>query len=208
MRALILKDLYVMLHQKNITITLISLFFVASFFFGDPGMLIIFLSVLCITQISMLHAYDETSNWYRFVFTLPVKKADIVKSKYILCIILLFFIAIIIFTVSLITNIMTGNAIGLKETFMILSIVSSGLLVIFGFTIPATIKFGIQKGRILLLATIFIPVIAANVLNNGYIVVRLIDFIDLISLISLPGAAIFFYLSYKLSASILKNKDF
>lgn len=156
----------------------------------------------------MLLGYDETSNWYRFVYTLPVKKADIVKSKYILSLILLFFIVLIILPVSLITNIMAGSAIALKETFLILSIVGSSLLIILGIIIPVIIKFGIQKGRIFILASIFIPVIAVNVFSNGNIVVRLIEFIDLISLISLPVAAILFYLSYKLSVSILKNKEF
>ncbi|MED3660449.1 ABC-2 transporter permease [Ureibacillus sp. FSL K6-8385] len=208
MRALILKDLYVMFYQKNLMAILTVLFFIASFFFGDPGLLTVFLSVLCITQINMLLGYDETSNWYRFVYTLPVKKADIVKSKYILSLILLFFIVLIILPVSLITNIMAGSAIALKETFLILSIVGSSLLIILGIIIPVIIKFGIQKGRIFILASIFIPVIAVNVFSNGNIVVRLIEFIDLISLISLPVAAILFYLSYKLSVSILKNKEF
>lgn len=208
MKALILKDLYLMFHQKNLIISLTLLFFFASFFFGDSGMLMIFLIVLCITQINTLLAYDETSNWYRYVYTLPVKKADIVKSKYILSLILLLFILLILFPVFLITNEMSGAAIDLNEFLKVLSIVSSSLLIMLGLTIPATIKFGIQKGRILILAAIFIPIVASNVLLNGNWSVRFFEILDMLSLISFPISAILFYLSYKLSAAILEKMEF
>ncbi|MFC5541202.1 ABC-2 transporter permease [Ureibacillus sp. FSL K6-3587] len=208
MRALILKDLYLMFNQKNLIFTLTLLFFFASFFFGDPGMLMIFLTVLCITQINTLLAYDETSNWYRYVYTMPVKKADIVKSKYILSLILLLFMLLIIFPVFLITNEMSGAAIEMNEFLKVLSIVASSLLIMLGLTIPATIKYGIQKGRILILAAIFIPIIATNILSNGNWSVRFFEILDILSLISLPVSAILFYLSYKLSTYILEKKEF
>jgi len=171
-------------------------------------MLMIFLIVLCITQINTLLAYDETSNWYRYVYTLPVKKADIVKSKYILSLILLLLMLLIIFPVFLITNEMSGAAIDLNEFLKVLSIVSSSLLIMLGLTIPATIKFGIQKGRILILAAIFIPIVASNVLLNGNWSVRFFEILDMLSLISFPISAILFYLSYKLSAAILEKMEF
>jgi len=137
-----------------------------------------------------------------------VKKADIVKSKYILSLILLLLMLLIIFPVFLITNEMSGAAIDLNEFLKVLSIVSSSLLIMLGLTIPATIKFGIQKGRILILAAIFIPIVASNVLLNGNWSVRFFEILDMLSLISFPISAILFYLSYKLSAAILEKMEF
>uniref|UniRef100_UPI00403FD3DD ABC-2 transporter permease n=1 Tax=Ureibacillus sp. FSL K6-0786 TaxID=2954607 RepID=UPI00403FD3DD len=109
MKALILKDLYVILNQKNSLLMLITLFVIASFFLGDTGMLLIFLTVLSMTLINITLSNDETSHWNRFVNTLPINKADIVKSKYILSLILILFMVIIVFPIFLLTQLSQSN---------------------------------------------------------------------------------------------------
>ena len=207
MKALILKDLYVILNQKNTLLTFIILFVIASFFLGDTGILLIFLTVLTITQINFTLTYDETSHWIRFVNTLPINKADIVKSKYILSLILILFMVIIVFPIFLLTNMIT-KTFTMVNFISILSIFISGVLMMLSFVIPVTIKYGAQKARIFILALIFIPVIVINVISNGSFFHQLLEFLLLFGYIALIIAVVMFYLSYQLSVKFFKKKEY
>lgn len=207
MKALILKDLYVILNQKNSLLMLITLFVIASFFLGDTGMLLIFLTVLSMTLINITLSNDETSHWNRFVNTLPINKADIVKSKYILSLILILFMVIIVFPIFLLTNMIT-KTFTMVNFISILSIIISGILMMLSFVIPVTIKYGAQKARIFILALIFIPVIVINVISNVSFFHQLLEFHLLFGYIALIIAVVMFYLSYQLSVKFFKKKEY
>ncbi|MEK4494196.1 ABC-2 transporter permease [Ureibacillus sp. FSL W8-0352] len=207
MKALILKDLYVILNQKNSLLMLITLFVIASFFLGDTGMLLIFLTVLSMTLINITLSNDETSHWNRFVNTLPIEKSDIVKSKYILSLILILFMVIIVFPIFLLTNMIT-KTFTMVNFISILSIIISGILMMLSFVIPVTIKYGAQKARIFILALIFIPVIVINVISNGSFFHQLLEFLLLFGYIALIIAVVMFYLSYQLSVKFFKKKEY
>lgn len=207
MKALILKDLYVILNQKNSLLMLITLFVIASFFLGDTGMLLIFLTVLSMTLINITLSNDETSHWNRFVNTLPINKADIVKSKYILSLILILFMVIIVFPIFLLTNTIT-KTFTMVNFISILSIFISGVLMMLSFVIPVTIKYGAQKARIFILALIFIPVIVINVISNGSFFHQLLEFLLLFGYIALIIAVVMFYLSYQLSVKFFEKKEY
>lgn len=207
MKALILKDLYVILNQKNTLLTFIILFVIASFFLGDTGILLIFLTVLTITQINFTLTYDETSHWNRFVNTLPIEKSDIVKSKYILSLFLILCMVVIVFPIFLLTNTIT-KTFTMVNFISILSIFISGVLMMLSFVIPVTIKYGAQKARIFILALIFIPVIVINVISNGSFFHQLLEFLLLFGYIALIIAVVMFYLSYQLSVKFFEKKEY
>lgn len=207
MKGLILKDLYVILNQKNILLTLIILFVIFSFVTGDPGLLLTFLTVLIILQINTTLFYDESSQWNKFANTMPFPKSVIVKSKYILCLLLTLLLMVIVFPVYGITN-MLSKAISLNEFASILCIILSSILIMLSFVIPLTIKFGVQKGRIFILALVFIPVITMNVLSNISFVNHFLQILDVFRFGVLIIAMILFYLSYKVSVIIYEKKEF
>lgn len=186
---------------------LITLFVIASFFLGDTGMLLIFLTVLSMTLINITLSNDETSHWNRFVNTLPINKADIVKSKYILSLILILFMVIIVFPIFLLTNMIT-KTFTMVNFISILSIFISGVLMMLSFVIPVTIKYGAQKARIFILALIFIPVIVINVISNGSFFHQLLEFLLLFGYIALIIAVVMFYLSYQLSVKFFEKKEY
>lgn len=207
MKALILKDMYVLLNQKKMLISLISLFVIIAFYFNDPGLLLTFLTVLCIVQINSTLTFDETSMWNRFANTLPIKRADIVKSKYVFGLLLIVLLVAISLPVFLITNVIS-KAFTFGEILSLFCFIISGLLFAIAFILPVFIKFGLQTGRIILVATVFIPFIFFNVLSNGTFLNELFEMLTLISVFLPLFSIIMLYISFKLTVNLYEKKEF
>ncbi|WP_339288835.1 ABC-2 transporter permease [Ureibacillus sp. FSL K6-0786] len=90
----------------------------------------------------------------------------------------------------------------------ILSIIISGILMMLSFVIPVSIKFGAQKARIFIIAIVFIPIIAINILFNNSLFSNLLELVNLISIISFILAVVMFYLSFKLSVMFFEKKEY
>lgn len=207
MKALILKDLYVLFNQKKILISLTAIFVFMSFYFEDPGLLLTFLTLLCIIEINSSLTYDETSKWNRFANTLPIKRTEIVKSKYVLSLIFIVLVVIISLPVFLISNAVT-NSFTINEIFSIFCIIISGLLFILSIIFPVFIKFGIQTGRIVLMATVLIPFVGINIVSNGTFFNGIFELLNNIRLFIPLFLIVMFYISYKLSVKLYEKKEF
>lgn len=207
MKALILKDLYVLLYQKKMLGVLISLFAIGSIFFGDVGLLLTFLTVLCLVQVNASLAYDETSQWNRFANTLPIKKADIVKSKYAFSLLLLFLVLVIVLPVFFITN-AVYKSFTFHEFLSLLCMIMSGLLFILSLTLPIFIRFGQQKAKISILAIIMIVIIASNVFSNGTFIQDLSGNLNFLNLVMPLIAIVIFYISFKIAVTFYESKEF
>lgn len=152
MRGLLIKDILNLKKQWYIYLFLIILFSFTSYTNGNDQLfwfVIILLGIMNpITSIS----FDEKSKWDKFSLTLPIKRSDLILSKYIFSYITLL-LSVILYFVYLIAF---GKNID-KEILYSIGIIIGISIIIQSFVLPCIFKFGSEKGRLILLAGCVIP---------------------------------------------------
>ena len=203
MKGLIIKDFLNLKRQAKIIGVIVVFYFLLSMTSKDSNMfgtMILFLfAMMPITAIS----YDERANWDKYGLTMPVSRADMVISKYILGLVLSTFVLILNFIVQFLlgTKMNTENIVAILAIFCI-------SIVFFSVLLPIMFKFGVEKGRTVMLIVLMIPTILILLLPN---VIKAPPSDDLIikALYALPLVTIIIYLlSILLSIKIYKKKEF
>lgn len=205
MIGLMKKDLFLIKNNKNVIII--------------AFMMVIIFGVLCKMDISFLlpfmllttymstFSYDEFNNFNSFVCTLPNGRESVVKSKYLLTIILTFIISVIGFIVTLFVS--NSN---IEEIVSTLTGTVFALILVISFLYPIMFKFGAEKGRIVLLVAFFgigsiLTILMRNIsLNDSSSFIYFLDTYGLILIIVI--SVISLTVSYFISKRIYLNKEF
>lgn len=157
-------------------------------------------------------SYDSTAGWDKYVMTMPVSRKDVVRSKYIICVIY----AAIAIVVSGIFSIIINRIYPMEDVgLMLMTIMAMTLLclifIIYSILLPMIFKLGVEKTRILMIAVIMIPVFA--ILGTAeYMPESVLDFIEQHAAIF--GAAgvimsvLIYCISYFISVGIFSKKEF
>ncbi len=136
-----------------LVVSLISMGFIMPIYF----LMIIFAAILPMTSITM----DDIAKWDRYALTMPFTRKDIVRSKYVLMIMLIgsaILISGIIFAISF--YLMPENAL----SFWLIILVSAVGLLYSSFLLPLLYKFGSEKARYIML----LPMILVGILIGGW----------------------------------------
>ncbi len=157
-------------------------------------------------------SYDSTAGWDKYVMTMPVSRKDVVRSKYIICVIY----AATAIVVSGIFSIIINRIYPMEDVgLMLMTIMAMTLLclifIIYSILLPMIFKLGVEKTRILMIAVIMIPVFA--ILGTAeYMPESVLDFIEQHAAIF--GAAgvimsvLIYCISYFISVGIFSKKEF
>lgn len=153
MKGLLLKDLLNLKKQGNVYLLMVGFYLVFSMvtenasFFG--GMVCILSAMLPVTAMS----YDERARWDKFALTMPISRKDMVISKYVLGLSFSTIGVIILFLCNLLTSLELSNNLIMSLSFLGLGILIMSLI------LPLLFKFGVEKGRILMMLIFFVPAI-------------------------------------------------
>ncbi|SMC81872.1 ABC-2 transporter permease [Papillibacter cinnamivorans] len=153
MTGLILKDLLNLKRQGKIIAILFAFYLFLSLtshdssFFG--GVVAVLCAMLPVTALS----YDERCKWDKYALTMPVSRKDLVISKYLLG--ALFCAAG--FLVNFAFNLITGSGNIAEALEISLSLLSVGMFFI-SLILPILFQFGVEKGRLLMMLVLFVPV--------------------------------------------------
>ncbi len=221
-KGLLKKDLYNLASYKT-TLIIIVIFCGMAIIGTDAiywGSVVIGIIVGMISLSTF--SYDEMAKSNRYILTLPVTRKEIVLEKYILAIGATILGGILGFIVTLLVgNVMNylrpDNLIDINiETLLATSVGGMfGISLIQSIQIPSIFKWGAEKGRIQMFIVLFVLVIIGaiagfllkqaglsvdiekleNVLNN----------FGLVALILL--SCLMYFISYKISYKIYKNKE-
>lgn len=150
MKGLIFENFYILRRQMKLASILLLICAVASYFtspFVFMGMSTMLVSMMPIT--GMVYELEE-SRMMKIITTMAVEKKDIVKSKYIITNIFSLGALVVNFVFLLIS---TKNLF--MSIFASLAVFFLGVIVI-EIMIPLIFKYGVEKGRTLLLVIILI----------------------------------------------------
>jgi len=203
MKGLILKDFLAAKKQGRVLLLLIVFYAVyaalsksTDVFWGISGF-------LCIILLSSSMSYDEYYKWDKRALSMPIKRSEVVISKFIFGII-----------VSLVSVLLT---IGIVAVFgqedlqdIILSAVGilSVAVVFISVIIPATYKFGMEKGRVIMMALFVIPMIGLLIFSRSNIAAPELEEIGRYISFFPIAAVVILVVSVLLSIRIYNNKEF
>lgn len=155
-------------------------------------------------------SYDEYNSWDAYAISMPVSRKDIVKSKYIASIILIFIAVIFTIIISLIIGLIYNN-INFQEIIANVLICAASIITLEAIMFPLIYKFGVEKGRITIFVGIFgIALLIGFLLKNFNVDANnFIVFFDKYYYLIIPITLIIvLVISYLISKKIYWKKEF
>ena len=157
MKALLLKDFYVLWKQMRIFIFVLLVIAVGNGAFGSV-FIVIWAAMLPYTAM----AYDERCKWDQMAAMMPYSIRDLVLSKYVLgwlCAAAAGLLALVLQTLVNFTELLpeSGTPGGILLGFC-------GSVCVLSITLPLMFRFGVEKGRMTMFLMIFLVCIGGGAL--------------------------------------------
>lgn len=217
MKGLLIKDFKLIKMHRNYFAMIIAIAFVISLLTEDTTFMLGFISFITSMFTISTISYDEFDNGNAFLFTLPIDRKKYAAEKYVFGMLLggcSLFIAIIL---AIILNL-------IEKSDTISNILISGgmllpfILLLLSILIPFQLKFGSEKGRIVISAVFSIVFLISFVLGKsiGMLGINIAEVINRISLLGAGGLFILIFVismivvlfSMKVSISVMNKKEF
>ena len=153
MKGLILKDL--LLIKGNARYILIFLVIFGLIALEGNDVLYFIPAFISMMMFMTTFSYDEYNKWDAYAITLPIKKENIVLSKYVGSTILLGIALILTFIISLVVGLVTEQ-LDMQKNITLLLGCGGAVLLVDAIMYPLLIKFGVERGRIWVFLGIFL----------------------------------------------------
>lgn len=153
MTGLILKDLLNLKKQAKVYLILVIFYFVYGAVFESSSMFSSMMTMIAVMIPLTAMSYDERSKWDRYALTMPISRKVIVASRYLLGMI---FIAAA-FVLSVLVNMVFSKMYSIESILISLASLSAGITVM-SVIFPLLFKYGVEKGRILMMLVLFTPI--------------------------------------------------
>lgn len=138
MKALVLKDFYVLWKQMRMFLLIMVLLSVVGGIFNS-----VFVVVWCAMLPYTAMAYDERSHWGQLAAMMPYSKRDIVLSKYVLgwlCMAAAMVLSLVFQTAASAFTHESPTVSALAMSFL-------GGVIALDITLPMVLRFGVERGR-------------------------------------------------------------
>ncbi len=203
MKGLILKDFINLKKQFRIVGLIILFYYIFSMMTNNSSMfgtmVTVVFAMLPITAIS----FDEKANWDKYALTMPVSRAEMVISKYILGIIA----SLISVVLNYIAQLLLGTEVN-GDSILMISMVFCASILFFSILLPIMFKFGVEKGRLMMVIVLMLPTFIVLLFKDNFNFTLNQDLLDK-AMYGLPLLIIaILILSMLLSIKIYKSKEF
>ena len=155
MKALLMKDCYVLWKQMRIFILILLVFCLFNGSFGNL-FVVIWASMMPYTAM----AYDERSKWNQLAAMMPYSTRDIVLSKYALGWLLMVCALVLCLVVQTLARIAGSGLDAVAPSGYLLGLLA-GILIL-NITLPLFFRFGVEKGRLAMFLIIFLVCASAG----------------------------------------------
>lgn len=158
MKALVLKDAYVLWRQmKTFLVILVLLSFVGGVF--NSIFVVVWCSMLPFTAI----AYDERSHWNQLAAMMPYSRRDLVLSKYVLGWLCMAAAMVLSGIIQAAASTLGRGSLDLTT----LGLSFLGGMISLAITLPVVLRFGVEKGRMGFLVIVFGVAILAGFIADS-----------------------------------------
>ncbi len=146
MKALVLKDFYVLWKQMRMIMLILILLSVVGGVFNS-----VFVTVWCSMMPFTAIAYDERSHWDQLAAMMPYSKREIVLSKYVLGWLSMAAAIVLSLAAQTVVAVFTHEASALTTW----AVSFLGGVIALDFTLPMVFRFGVEKGRWAFIIVVF-----------------------------------------------------
>ena len=205
MIGLLIKDLFAVKRQLRIVVLITVIYFAVSVYSNNLGMFtgvaMIYSIMLPITSM----AEDEQCKWDRYAVALPLSRATIVLSKYVMAVLLNIVISLVVGAVLVLVAPYGSGAYG--EVLPLVCSVSAGGMAVIAVLLPLLYKYGVEKARLIMIIVFLIPfllIVVSSSFESEAPLAWLQEYVYL-----LPAAALgLVLLSFLISIRIYRGKEF
>lgn len=149
MKGLLIKDLMLLKNQMRFFIMFSMLCLFMLFINFNPGYVIGYMTLIFVMFTFTTISYDEFDNGFTFLFTLPVSRKMYVREKYLYGILSGITVWTLVFLLVIIDAVLTGG-IAYFDVFTTALTYLIMILLFFAVNLPLQLKYGAEKGRIVL----------------------------------------------------------
>lgn len=179
MKAMLYVDYMSMRQNIKTWLMLFAFFFVLSVMNGQESMILGLVPMLGMFIPTTLFAFDALG-WEKLRMTMPISRKNVVSGKFLFLLLTnlasTVICAILVFAIKIINGTMD-----FAELFGSVGICGAIALVISGILTAAIFKWGVEKGRYIMVACVWIPIMAGMVINKIGVSVDIAPIIDAIS---------------------------
>ena len=211
MKGLLIKDLCNLRQIGKQTVIVAAVLVAWSIFMNTPQVFSMVIVIYCMMLMFTAMSYDEMANFDKYAMTLPVTARDLVRTKYVLLLIL--------FGAGLLAGFLEEGISFLAGAREDISLVEAGAallvtaflyLMAFEVLLPVMFRLGMEKARLFL---VLIFVVIFGILSGGVMLMKNLGIQLTAQLVmALIGAwaalaVAGFFLSYRISVGIVRKKD-
>lgn len=150
MNGLVEKDLRLIFQNRQVVLLFLIMAGVVGF--AQDGTFILgYLSFMFTILLTSTISYDELDHGFEFLMTLPITTRTYVKEKYGLCVAGTIFSVLVSGIIYLIAKGMKGEQILMNEDIPMILVFVPIIWCVIALMIPLQLKFGAEKGRIVIL---------------------------------------------------------
>lgn len=217
MKGLLIKDFSLMKGQTRFFIIIVVIAIAIGAFYNNLSFMIGYLPFVISLFTLPTISYDEFDNGNAFLFTLPINRKIYIYEKYCL-VFLLGGSSLVLATLLAIIFGITRNIASIPEILITAITILPIMLIIQSVMIPIQLKFGAEKGRIVIIGVsgfLFILgiVIIKTTEHLGLDIRTYIDNLPMLSMTwfivsSIAFAILMLFISMKISIAIMNKKEF
>lgn len=162
MRGLLIKDIVNLKSQARVMLVLVAFYIFIAISSENTAILGGIIAILAAMLPITAMAYDEKAKWDKYALTMPITRRDLVLSKYFLGI----GFSILAFGINILLNFLLGYY-PTKEIFILSAALLGASFLFLTLVLPVMFKYGVEKGRIVMMLLIFSPTAVALLLQKS-----------------------------------------
>lgn len=206
MSGLLLKDLYSLKKQARLYLIFSGIYLLLDYQTDTTGLFSTLVVVISVMLPITTMAYDERSGWDRFALSTPISRTKLVLSKYILGLVI---------SLGAICLVVLANLFLQKgaDTFSFTNVMSlallygAAILIYQTLTYPILFKFGVEKGRILIIVITIVPALLISMWPGFFEALENLVALDTLVYIAPVIVIVAYSLSIRVSTAIYKAKE-
>lgn len=144
---------------------MIIVFAVAAFIWTGPSFFCMIVVMVSIMVPLTLCSADKAYGWDRLSLSMPILRSDVVGSKFVLSALASLLMTVTSSVLSAVYCIVDRTSV-LLENIHAMLVCEAVALVLMGVILTATVKWGIEKARYIMVACVWIPIIAVFLLSK------------------------------------------
>lgn len=210
MLGLIKKDLLMI--KSNIKFLVILLFVYAVMAFQNKMDISFMISFMSVILMMSTFSYDAYNKWDAYAITLPNGRKNSVRAKYLATIFLIVVMTLFVTILSFIISYVNTKSLDIENILSNAFGSVLGTIIVQSLMYPSIYKFGVEKARIGIFIIVFGVIIISGIISNFIDLESITGVLNIINnylLIIVPIVIlIILFISYKVSESIYKKKEF